>query len=293
MAECIILNGGMTDGSGACTADRSKVMAPYIAITLDSDDEPVRGTMPDNGDQSGKLNCGEYKIIPAGYTSGGVVAANSLETQTPADATENQIAEGSSAWVNGRRLKGNLPERGQYQYGGTAWCDTYFAINALPEGIYRKNGAAWAPEARCTADQLRNALGIAANKIVSGQSIAGVTGNQHPYGYVVGDATSDANAAFRDGVYFYMCRFNLPFEPMVGYVIHYHSNRLRDITVFAPDNRGAKYARMMNFNQAQMGGLYSSGWDQNENDAWCGKGDCKVPVAYGNSSYQYFFAGHY
>lgn len=194
----------------------------------------------------------------------------------------------------GLKKTGTLAERGQSQSGNPVWCNTYLAINKLPEGIYRKNGADWAPEARCTADQLRSALGITADKIVSGQSIAGVSGNKHPYGYIVGDVTSDTSAAFYDSSNFYMCRFNLPFEPMVGYVIHYHSsNRLRDITVFAPDNRGAKFARMMNFNQARMGGNYSYGFAQGEHGAQCGKGDCIIPVAYGNSSYQYFFAGYY
>ena len=91
-----------------------------------------------------------------------------------------------------------------------------------------------------------------------------------------------------------MCRFNLPFEPTVGYVIHYHqSTRLRDITIFAPNNRGAKFARMVNFNQARMGNLYSSGFTQGEQGAWCGKGACRIPVVYGGSTYQYFFAGYY
>ena len=294
MAECSILIGGTGVGSEDCSADASKVLAPYTAITKDSDGEAVKGTMRDNGEQSGNLDCGQRKIIQAGYTSGGVVRANSLESQTGANAEADHLANGKTAWVNGKKITGKLLERGQYQYGGVAWCSTYFAINALPEGIYRKGGADWAPEARCTAEQIRNVLGITENKIITGQSIAGVNGNQHPYGYIVGDVTSDTSAAFYDSSNFYMCRFNLPFEPMVGYVIHYHSsNRLRDITVFAPDNRGAKFARMMNFNQAKMGGNYSYGFAQGERGAQCGKGDCIIPVAYGGSVYQYFFAGHY
>lgn len=195
---------------------------------------------------------------------------------------------------SGLKKTGTLVERGQSQSGNPVWCNTYLAINKLPEGIYRKNGADWAPEARCTADQLRTALGITADKIVSGQSIAGVSGNKHPYGYTFGSATSDSASAFKEGsASYYMCRFSLPFQPVVGYLIHYHSDRLRDITVFAPNNSGAKFAVLMNFNQAKFGGTYSAGWPLGENGCACAKGNCIIPVAYGNSSYQYFFAGYY
>ena len=152
--------------------------------------------MPNNGDQSATLKCGQSKKIPAGYTPGGTVKAADLASQTGATAVANQISSGKTAWVNGKQLTGTLTERGQYQSGGAAWCNTYFAINSLPEGIYRSNGASWAPEARCTADQLRNALGITAGKIKKGETIAGVSGNVEAYRYYQADVYAGSKDAF-------------------------------------------------------------------------------------------------
>lgn len=190
--------GGGGTGSDECTASKAQVLAGYTAVTSDSGDEAAAGTMPDNGDQSGSLNCGQSKVIPAGYTSGGTVTANSLASQTEGTAAANQISSGKTAWVNGKKVAGTLTERGQYQSGGAAWCNTYYAINALPEGIYRSNGASWAPEARCTADQLRNALGITASKIKSGQAIAGVSGSVKEYAYYQAEVTTKDRDSFKN-----------------------------------------------------------------------------------------------
>lgn len=296
MADCIILGSGSGGESGDCTADRSKVLASYTAVTRDSNDDPAEGTMPNNGDLSATLAAGQSKTIPAGYTSGGTVTAKDLTSQTKGTVDAAHMVKGYSGYANGKEISGAIEDRGPFQYArGIGEAGDYYAFNNMPNGWYHESGedSSWAPEVRLAKSTVRNYLGIAASKIISGQSIAGVAGNQHPYGYVVGDVTSDSGAAFYDGTNYYMCRFNLPFEPMVGYVIHYHSNRMRDITVFAPDNRGAKSGRMMNFNQARLGGSYSYAFAQNEQGAWCGRGNCIIPVAYGGSTYQYFFAGHY
>lgn len=244
---------------------------------------------------------GDAKLLAENIKSGISIFGVKGSFTSDATASPSDILAGKTAYKNGGMVSGTMVDRGAYAYasGIGEGCDDssygYYAFNNMPSGYYHetKGTESWSPEIRLSRKKVRDYLGITANKIIAGQSIAGISGNQHPYGYVVGDVTSDKNVAFRDGAYFYMCRFNLPFEPMVGYVIHYHSNRLRDITVFAPNNRGAKFARMMNFNQAQMGGLYSAGWNQNDDGVWCGKGDCVIPVVYGNSTYQYFFAGYY
>ena len=172
--------------------------------------------MPNNGEQSATLKCGQSKQIPAGYTPGGTVTAADLTSQTGATAAANQISSGKTAWVNGQKVTGTLTERGQYQSGGAAFTGSYFAVNSLPEGIYRKNGASWAPEARCTADQLRNVLGITAGKIKKGEVIAGVTGTwegyvanptdlyykgSNPAGFYVSDNGGGYGSASFDGVY--------------------------------------------------------------------------------------------
>lgn len=207
---------GSSVGSDDCTAGKAQVLEGYTAVTSDSDDEPIAGTMPNNGEQSATLKCGQSKQIPAGYTPGGTVTAADLASQTGATAAANQISSGKTAWVNGKQVTGTLTERGQYQSGGAAFTVSYFAINSLPEGIYRKNGASWAPEARCTADQLRNVLGITAGKIKKGEVIAGVTGTwegyvanptdlyykgSNPAGFYVSDNGGGYCSASFDGVY--------------------------------------------------------------------------------------------
>lgn len=188
--------GGAGTGSDDCTASKAQVLVGYTAVTRDSGDEAAAGSMPNNGGQSGTLNCGQSKVIPAGYTSGGTVTANSLASQTSGTAVANQISSGKTAWVNGAKVTGTLTERGQYQNGGAAFTGSYFAINALPEGVYRSNGASWAPEARCTADQLRNALGITAGKIKKGETIAGVSGNVEEYKYYQADVETTGSDTF-------------------------------------------------------------------------------------------------
>ena len=136
MGKIAVTGIGSSVGSDDCTAGKAQVLAGYTAVTSDSDDESVEGTMPNNGEQSATLKCGQSKQIPAGYTPGGTVTAADLASQTGATAADNQISSGKTAWVNGKQVTGTLTERGQYQSGGAAFTGSYFAISSLPEGIY-------------------------------------------------------------------------------------------------------------------------------------------------------------
>ena len=60
-----------------------------------------------NGAIHASLNCGQSKDIPAGYTNGGRITANSLASQTPANADASTIIAGRNAWVNGNLITGN------------------------------------------------------------------------------------------------------------------------------------------------------------------------------------------
>lgn len=183
MADCIILGSGSDATSGDCTADRSKVLASYTAITKDSNDDPVSGTMPNNGEQSGTLKCGEQKTIPAGYTSGGVVKAADLSSQTPGNLDAGHVVNGYSGYANGKKVSGSMKDCGPYQYAagigeGNDGTD-YYAFNNAPNGWYHEDASnsSWAPELRLAKSTVRNYLGVSAGKIVNGQSIAGISGN--------------------------------------------------------------------------------------------------------------------
>lgn len=212
MADCIILGSGSDATSGDCTADRSKVLASYTAITKDSNDDPVSGTMPNNGDQSATLSCGQSKTIPAGYTSGGVVKAADLASQTPGNLDTNHVVNGYSGYANGKKVSGSMKDCGPYQYAagigeGNDGTD-YYAFNNAPNGWYHEDSSnsSWAPELRLAKSIVRNYLGVSAGKIVNGQSIAGISGNG---GYASqttlssfsvrygGDSESDGRKGFR------------------------------------------------------------------------------------------------
>ena len=84
------------------TAD--KILSGYKAY---SGGKLLTGTMANNGALNASLNCGQSFTIPSGYTSGGKVTANSLASQTPGNATVNNLSNGVTAWVNGQKITGN------------------------------------------------------------------------------------------------------------------------------------------------------------------------------------------
>ena len=111
MAMVIAPVGG---GAGAAldpdelTATAADVIFGKIAGAKDND-EPVSGTMPNNGAASKSLNAGGSYTIPKGYHNGsGKVTANTLASQTSATAAAGDILTGKTAWVNGSRLTGTL-----------------------------------------------------------------------------------------------------------------------------------------------------------------------------------------
>ncbi len=131
--------GGAGAGSDECTSTSAEVLKGFTAITVDSHDEVVEGTLELTGDAAdsqvliGKsyyntnpknkrtgcmvnhgavsqaLNAGESYTVPAGYHNGsGMVTVNSLASQTSATATSTQILNGQTAWVNGKKLIGTM-----------------------------------------------------------------------------------------------------------------------------------------------------------------------------------------
>lgn len=148
--------GGVGSGSDECTATRAEVLKGYTAISGDSDDEVVEGTleltgdaadsqvltgktyynkeakvkrigtMPNCGVVSAALNAGGSYTIPAGYHNGsGKVTSNSLASQTPGNATAGHILSGQTAWVNGNKVTGSIP----YQNADISGTDRVRATN--------------------------------------------------------------------------------------------------------------------------------------------------------------------
>ena len=141
--------------------------------------------MPNNGAVSYKLPANGSYTIPAGYHNGSGKVTQSLSTQgakTITPSTSKQIVSVNGKLMTGDIVVNAIPNlRGQYQMAG-GWgsggsgADAYFAMNRIPEGYYTSGGSEWAPEVRMKQSDVRSTLGITASKIVSGQSIAGVSG---------------------------------------------------------------------------------------------------------------------
>ncbi|KSV60316.1 hypothetical protein [Acetivibrio ethanolgignens] len=76
-------------------------------VFVNSKGEEQEGNMPDNGAVAQVLNAGGSYTIPKGYhDGGGKITANSLASQTQANATAPFIARGKTAWVNGNKVVG-------------------------------------------------------------------------------------------------------------------------------------------------------------------------------------------
>lgn len=70
MAECILLKSGGGTGSDECTATKANVLSGCTAVTKDSDDEAVAGTMANNGAWTSRIGVNGKVIIPTGYHNG-------------------------------------------------------------------------------------------------------------------------------------------------------------------------------------------------------------------------------
>lgn len=70
MVECILMKAGSGTGSDECTATKGNVLAGKTAVTSDSDDEAVAGTMPNKGSWTSRIGVNGKAVIPAGYHNG-------------------------------------------------------------------------------------------------------------------------------------------------------------------------------------------------------------------------------
>ena len=83
------------------------------------------------GAVSQALNCGGSYTIPEGYHNGsGKVTANSLASQTDANAAAAQILSGFTAWVKGNKVTGTMANKGALNWSGS---NTTYGV---PAGYY-------------------------------------------------------------------------------------------------------------------------------------------------------------
>ena len=88
------------------------------------------GTMANQGAKTAALNAGGSYAIPAGYHNGsGKVTANSLASQTSANAAAGHILSGKTAWVNGVKVTGTLAVQSAISFSAAALSATSIRIS--------------------------------------------------------------------------------------------------------------------------------------------------------------------
>ena len=130
-------------------------------VIVNSTGVVVTGTMPNRGAVSKALNCGESYTVPNGYHNGsGTVTANSLASQTSATATADKILSGETAWVNGTKITGTIPNRGAVSKALN--CGESYTV---PNGYHNGSGTV-------TANSLasQTSATATADKILSGET---------------------------------------------------------------------------------------------------------------------------
>ncbi|MDD3241839.1 MAG: type II secretion system protein [Bacilli bacterium] len=82
----------------------------------------TEGTMANNGSLSAILKAGESFTVPEGFTSGGMISAESLETLTSsANATAADITIGKTAYIDGVEVVGTKPAFDTVVFAGSSY----------------------------------------------------------------------------------------------------------------------------------------------------------------------------
>lgn len=138
-----------------------------------------------------ELLCGQQYQISNGFHSGeSVVKCASLADQTVGTATNDHIALGSSAYVNGKLITGSLPVRDYLtEYTSKVLNSDGSITLGFPRGIYTTNHPSYSyPVLKITQSELASITGLTAAKIAKGKTYFGIAGTY----------TSDATASSSD-----------------------------------------------------------------------------------------------
>ena len=142
----------------------------------DSNGEKVNGTMPNRGAVTSTLNAGGSYTIPAGYHNGsGKVTANSLASQTSANAGAGDILSGKTSWVNGNKLTGTMADNGAVTVSLDAG-ESY----TIPKGYHNGSGTVTANSSASQTTATATAGDILSGKTawVNGSKLTGTMANQ-------------------------------------------------------------------------------------------------------------------
>ena len=193
----------------------------------------ITGTMPNKGAITTSLNCGGSYTIPAGYHNGsGKVTANSLSSQTSANATAGDILKDKTAWVNGSKLTGTIDNKGAITAGNSIVQSGDKLYCRMPRGAYLTNASSGYPEISYPQGDVAAALGLTANKIVAGNTIGGINGTatvDTMAKYVEADLSAVNVYTNADGTEEF--KITTGFKPRFAMVNYFHSEYNKTILV--------------------------------------------------------------
>lgn len=109
---CNVKNRGGGINSDDVTATRDKILTGYTALTSDSGDEPVSGTMPNHGAVSQMLGINGTYTIPAGYHNGVGKVTQSIPVfggQTITPTKSAQTVSCSGKYASGNVIVNSIP----------------------------------------------------------------------------------------------------------------------------------------------------------------------------------------
>lgn len=180
-----------TAGGGSDLSDATAVESQVLSgntFYAGEDNDLRTGSMANRGNVTSTLNCGASYTIPAGYHAGsGKITANSLASQTSATASAASILSGSTAWVNGSKLTGSMPNRGSVS--STLNCGGVYTISAgYHSGSGKITANSLASQTSATASPGNIHSGVTA--WVNGAKLTG-TAAVHYYTTGVGISSSD------------------------------------------------------------------------------------------------------
>ena len=226
------LSSGGADESDSTTVgtDGSKVLEPHTFIG--SDGEVHTGTMKNNGTKTATLNCGGVANFGAGYYDSIKVTANSLASQTSANATAGDILKDKTAWVNGSKLTGTIDNKGALTAGNSIVQSGDKLYCRMPRGAYLTNASSGYPEISYPQGDVAAALGLTANKIVAGNTIGGINGTATVgtmAKYVEADLSAVNVYTNADGTEEF--KITTGFKPRFAMVNYFHSEYNKTILV--------------------------------------------------------------
>lgn len=186
MADAILMSGGVgVITSGDVTASKAQVLQGYTALTADSDDEPVQGTIVNRGNGMDTVD-----FVDA-YWDSKYVARMEQGFYAQAGQWKPYVGIPYAVLANGIHLDANkmldtlqvAGIRGNIRTYG-AWNAASEVVNAtwenkvhvrFEEGYYHKDGN-YKPAAIVPYDTLANAIGLDASKMLNSLSVLGKQG---------------------------------------------------------------------------------------------------------------------